>query len=53
MTVQRLLDRLAHVADKTKNVMVVCGEFCRPLAKVEDTKGNVLFLELADQEDAQ
>lgn len=51
MTVQRLLDRLAHVPDKTKSIMVVCGEFCRPLERVEDTKGKVLFLELEEAED--
>lgn len=51
MTVQKLLDRLVHVADKTKPVIASCGAFCLPVQGVEDTKGGVLFLELEDMHD--
>lgn len=51
MTVERLIDRLAHVPDKTKPVIASCGAFCLPVHGVEDTKGGVLFLELEDMHD--
>ncbi len=45
MTVQKLLDRLAHVANKNKHVVVVAGGMCFPIGVVEDTKENIIFLE--------
>lgn len=36
MTVQKLLDRLAHVADKTKPVVVSLGDGCRDIERVCD-----------------
>lgn len=36
MTVQKLLDRLAHVADKSKPVVVVLGDGCRDIERVSD-----------------
>lgn len=50
MTVQKLLDRLAHVPDKTKPVMASCSAFCVPVLRVEDTKGGALFIELEEVE---
>lgn len=37
MTVQKLLDRLAHVADKSKPVVVVLGDGTRDIEKVGDS----------------
>ena len=45
MTVQKLLDRLAHVANKNNHVIVVAGGMCFPIGVVEDTKENIIFLE--------
>lgn len=50
MTVQKLLDRLAHVADKTKLVVASCSAFCVPVQGVEDTKEGVFFIELEEVE---
>lgn len=48
MTVQKLIERLARVPVKTKDVAIAAGDTCGALAEVKDTKGGMIFLVAQD-----